>query len=68
MQRLRTIWDEIVGLFVDDQLYAVAILIWIAFVWLTVRRLDVAPAWGAPILFFGLAVILVESTTRAARR
>ena len=68
MKTLRTVWDEIVGLFVDDQLYAVAILAWIVLVWLMVTRSGIAPVWGAVALFAGLALILVESTGRAARR
>ncbi len=68
MQMLKTIWDEIVGLFVDDQLFAVAILVWLALVWLAVTHTGITPIWRAIALFAGLAVILVESATRAARR
>ena len=67
MQRLRTVWDEIIGLFVDDQLFAVTILIWIVLIWL-VTRIGLTPVWAAVALFAGLALILVESTRRAARR
>ncbi len=68
MRRLRILWDEIVGLFVDDRLYAIAILAWIALVWFMVTRVGIASVWGAVALFAGLALILVENTTRAARR
>ncbi len=68
MQKLKTVWSEIVGLFVDDQLFAAAILAWLAFVWLVVTHAGIAPIWRAVALFAGLAVILVESATRAARR
>ena len=68
MPKLKTIWDEIVGLFVDDQLFAVAILAWLAFVWLIITHVSMAPVWRAIALFAGLAVILAESATRAARR
>ncbi len=68
MQKLKTIWREIIGLFVDDALFAVAILAWLALVWLIFRHAGMAPVWRAIALFAGLAVILVESATRAARR
>ncbi len=68
MQKLKTIRDEIIGLFVDDQLFAVAILVWLALVWLIVTHTSISPAWRAIALFAGLAVILLESATRAARR
>ena len=68
MQTLKTIWNEIVGLFVDDQLFAVAILVWLAVIWLIVTHAGIAPAWSALALFAGLAAIFVESATRAARR
>ena len=68
MQKLITIWREIIGLFVDDSLFAVAILAWLALMWWGVAHAGVAPAWRAIALFAGLAVILVESATRAARR
>ncbi len=66
--QLKTIWHEMLGLFVDDQLLAVAILVWLAVVWLLVSHAGIAPVWHAIALFAGLAVILVESTIRAARR
>ena len=68
MQKLRTVWHEVVGLFVDDQLFALAILVWLALVWLIVKHSGIAPVWDAVTLFAGLAVLLVETTSRAARR
>ena len=68
MQKLNTIWRELIGLFVDDPLFAVAILAWLALVWLVVACAGIAPVWRAIALLAGLAVILVESATRAARR
>ena len=68
MQTLKTIWDEVLGLFVDDPWFAVAILVWLAVVWLLAGHAGLAPAWSAIALFAGLAAILIESATRAARR
>jgi hypothetical protein len=68
MRLIRTVADEVFGLFVDDGSFAVAILVWLLLVWLAVSRAGVGPGWGAIALFLGLAAILVESVTRRARR
>jgi len=68
MTWLKTVWSEFIGLFVDDGSFAVAILAWIAFCWLVLPRLGLAPAWQPAILFVGLALILVESALRRARQ
>ena len=68
MTWLSTIWSEFIGLFVDDGSFAVAILAWLAFCWLVLPRLGLAPAWQPAILFVGLALILVESALRRARQ
>ena len=67
MQWLRTIFREIFGLFVDDGRFAVAILAWLAVVWLVLPRIGMPVRWGGPILFVGLALILVENATRYSR-
>jgi hypothetical protein len=68
MQRLQTIAREIYGLFVDDVSFAVAIVIWIVLDRLALTRIGLPPVAEGPILFAGLAVILLESTLRRARR
>ncbi len=68
MTWLNTLWSEFIGLFVDDGSFAVAILAWIAFCWLVLPRLGLAPPWPSAILFGGLALILVESALRRARQ
>ena len=65
---LRTVWNKLLKLFVDDQLYAVAILVWIALVWLAIKQTGIPSAWAAGALFAGLALIFVESVSRAGRR
>lgn len=65
---LGAILTEIYGLFVEDGPLAAAILAWVAFAALALPRLDVARAWGGPILFAGLAVILIAGSLRGARR
>ncbi len=64
MRRLRMIFDEFYGLFVDDVGLAVAIVIWLAIVGFGLPYLGVAAAAGGPILFLGLALILLERTMR----
>ena len=68
MRWLRTIWRELFGLFVDDASFAVAILAWVGAVWLLLPHLGLPRAAQGPILFAGLAAILVESAVRRARR
>ena len=68
MTWLTTILREIFGLFVDDGAFAVTILVWLAVVALVPPRLGLDPSWTAVLLFAGLAVILIESATRRARR
>jgi hypothetical protein len=68
MRWIRTVADEIFGLFVDDGSFALAIIAWLLLVWLAVSRLRVGGGWAATGLFFGLALILVESAARRARR
>ncbi|MBU6499526.1 MAG: hypothetical protein KGJ41_16770 [Rhodospirillales bacterium] len=63
---LRTILSEILGLFVDDGAFAVAILAWIALLWWLAPWLT--PTLRGPLLFAGLAAILLESALRRARR
>lgn len=68
MRWLKTIFCEIVGLFVDDGSFALAILLWLGIMWLISPRLNLPPGWKCLILFAGLVLILVESTMRYARK
>jgi hypothetical protein len=68
MKWAQNILREIYGLFVDDGNFALAILVWLILMrWLTSRSV-VAPAAAGIILFAGLALILIESILRYARR
>jgi hypothetical protein len=67
MNALKTIAHEILGLFVDDGSFALAILFWLALVGFLIRPLRL-PNAGGFVLFLGLAAILVESVTRFARK
>ena len=68
MRRIRTVACEIYRLFVDDGSFALAILAWLLAAGLLLPRLGLPAAAGGPILFAGLAAILVESAWRRARR
>ena len=68
MSWLKTIWSELIGLFVDDGSFAAAILLWLATCWLLLPRLPMPLAISPMILFFGMALILVESALRSSRK
>ena len=65
MNPLKSILREILGLFVDDGSFALAILLCLA---LALTLLPHAQSWTGPALFAALALILIESTLRYARR
>ena len=68
MSWIRAIAAELFGLFVDDATFAVTILAWLLAVWLVLPRLGLPPSLSPFVLFGGLALILIESATRRARR
>jgi hypothetical protein len=68
MNALKTVWEEFIGLFIDDGSLAVAIVVWIAIVGFVFPHLSGSARWGAPLLFVGLAAILVENVLRRARK
>lgn len=68
MSWLRTIWDEFIGLFVDDVSFAAAIVVWLAAAFALFHFALVPAPWRGPLLFVGLAVIFVENTLRRARK
>jgi hypothetical protein len=65
---IRTTVREIVGLFVDDGSFALAIVVWVVLALAVVRHGGSPAPWQGPVLFAGLAAILVESVMRAAGR
>jgi hypothetical protein len=68
MNWLKTIWAELVGLFVDDVGFAVGIVAWLVVVFGLVRFAVAPPAAQGVLLFVGLAALFVESTLRRARK
>ena len=67
MTRLRTIWTEFFGLFIDDGPFAAAILIWLAVAKLLLPHLGLPRTLPPMLMALGLAGILVESAVRRAR-
>lgn len=65
---LKAIFNEIVGLFVEDGSFAIAILAWLALLWVVLPHLPIVGAWRAMILFVGLIAILIDSALRQARQ
>jgi hypothetical protein len=69
---IRNILREVLGLFVDDGRFAVAILVWLGVVRLVLSRLVLSHLafmrnkMGI-ILFVGLGIILIENTIRYSR-
>jgi len=68
MSWLRSIAQEVFGLFVDDLAFAGSILVWLAIVIFVVPRVVSGREWGAAALFAGMALILIESSLRFSRR
>ena len=68
MKVLKTALTEIYGLFVEDGSYAVAIILWLLFAALVLPHLPLSPPLRGPILFVGMAAILLESVLRASRK
>ncbi|MBN9066130.1 MAG: hypothetical protein ACTHJQ_26060 [Rhizobiaceae bacterium] len=68
MRWLKAAIGEIYGLFVDDGHFALAIVVWLLFIWLGVSLLPDLAAWGGIVFFLGLAAILLANTRQGARR
>jgi hypothetical protein len=68
MRWLKSIAREVLGLFVDDGSFAIAILVWAAFVVVVLAHVAGHANWTGPALFSGLAFILIESVVRFSRR
>ncbi len=64
---VRVIWDELLGMFVDDVDFAVPILVWVVLTAVALPRLGLPGAWPAGVLFVGLLGILVVGAVRKAR-
>ena len=68
MRALLNALHEIYGLFVEDGSYAIAILVWVGLAALIFPRVPAGIAWRGPLLFIGLAALMIENVVRAARK
>jgi hypothetical protein len=64
---MRAVFSEIWGLFVEDGLLAIGLVLWVAAAALLVPLLGLG-GFGGPILFAGAVLVLGASLARAARR
>jgi hypothetical protein len=67
VDKLKSIAREILGLFVEDGSFAIAILVWLAIACIGLRFIPHVSLRG-PLLFAGLAIILARSVLRFAGR
>lgn len=67
MKWLKTIGEEVLGLFVDDGNFAIAIIVWLGVAWFLSIHILANIHWNGVVLFAGLVLILLESAIRRAR-
>lgn len=67
MNALRTVVRELVGLFVEDRLFALAIALWLLATGAIAALSIGTPEIRGLILFLGLAAVLVGGVVRGAR-
>lgn len=68
MAWIGTIGRELLGLFVDDGAFALAIIAWLLAMGVAALYFGLEGRWTGVVLFAGLAAILIESATRRARQ
>jgi hypothetical protein len=56
------------GLFVEDASLTLGILAWLVIAAFTLPALGLRDAWGGPVLFVLLALVLMENVRRSAQR
>ena len=63
------VWNELVGLFVDDGLLAAGVVVWVACAWvLNAKGMPVPTVVAGAVFVAGLAMLLALSSLRRARR
>jgi hypothetical protein len=68
MSWIKSVTREIIGLFVDDGSFALAILVCVVIAVTLLARLGHQATWTGPALFAALACILIESALRFANQ
>ncbi len=65
MKVIRTIFEELIGLFVDDWAFALLALLWVGVFALPLSQM--LGSWAGPLLFVGLAALALVFVARKAR-
>jgi hypothetical protein len=68
MSWLKTMVAELIGLFIDDVIFALAIVLWIGMMWLLPPYLGLQAPWNSVVFFAGLVLILCDSAARHANK
>jgi hypothetical protein len=68
MTILRIIWEELIGMFIDDGALALLAIALIVCITVAVKILSIDPLLGGGLLLFGYLLILAESVSRYARK
>ena len=68
MKMFRIIWEELIGMFIDDGALALFALALIALVTVAVKALGLDPLIGGGLLVVGYLAILAESVHRFAAK
>jgi hypothetical protein len=68
MNALVTALQEVYGLFVEDGSLTLALLVWIAIAAFLFPHVPGGASWRAPVLFLGIALLLLENVLRSARK
>jgi hypothetical protein len=68
MQWIIGIAKELLGLFVDDGYFAIAIVVWLGVVWFLSLHILEGNGWSGAVLFAGLGLILLRSAIVRARQ
>jgi hypothetical protein len=67
MNSLKSIFSELLGLFVDDGSLVLAVIAWVLGGAICLRSQVISPPVEAALLFIGILVLLAENVERAAR-
>lgn len=65
---IRSVLREVIGLFVDDGSFALAVVVWLTLAGLVLPRVGGWGRAGGVVLFAGLGLILLQSVVRFSKQ
>lgn len=68
MNSVRKIFEELIGLFIEDSSLAIGTIIWAAFAYMVIPHLPVSQTLKGIIFFLGVISILIENIARTVRK